>query len=215
MPMSNREAAAALRTGVTQRIDVGRVNFFDLVGEPVERYFVNVSSFGLAASVIKRVKSAKVFDWLPVEGLRGKANFAVSTLQEVLDLGPVNIRVRFDDGEEKTLRTVNFCVANARYFGGGMMIAPDAKLNDGMFDVVNIGDLSTAKIMLRGYTLYRGTHNTLPEVKSMLARKVEIAATDEATEILLETDGELPGRLPATYEVIPAALKVRVPLGCF
>jgi len=211
MPMGHREAAAALRDGVTRVIDVGRVRFHDTKGEVVERYFLNVSSFGLAASVIKRVKSAKVFDWLPAEGLRGKANFAVSTLQEVLDLDPVNVHVRFDDGEERTLRTINLCVANARYFGGGMMIAPDADLNDGLFDVVNIGDLSTAKIILRGYTLYRGTHEALAEVKTTTARKLEVSLVDESREMLLETDGELPGRLPAVYEVVPSAIRVRVP----
>jgi YegS/Rv2252/BmrU family lipid kinase len=211
MPPPTREAAAALRDGETQRIDVGRVRFHDLEGEPAERYFLNVSSFGLAASVIKRVKSARAFDWMPGHAIRGKANFAVSTLQEIFGLDAVNIRVRFDDGWEKTLRTVNFCIANARYFGGGMMIAPEAKLNDGLLDVVNIGDLSTARILLKGHTLYRGTLNDLPEVKTMLARKIEASAADDTEQILIETDGELPGRLPATYEVVPSALNVRIP----
>jgi diacylglycerol kinase (ATP) len=213
MPLSIRDAAAALRDGETRLIDAGRVQFHDLNGEPVERYFLNVSSFGLAASVIKRVKSARAFDWLPVDAFRGKANFAVSTLQELIDLEPVNIRVRIDDGWEKPLRTINFCVANARYFGGGMMVAPDAKLNDGLLDVVNIGDLSTAQILLKGHTLYRGTLNDLPEVKTTLARKIEASPADDDQEILLETDGELPGRLPAIYEVVPSALSVRVPRG--
>jgi diacylglycerol kinase (ATP) len=212
MPLTSRDAAAALRNGETRTVDAGLVTFRGNDGKQVKRYFLNVSSFGLAASVIKRVKSAKVFDWLPVEGLRGRANFAVSTLQEVLDLEPVNIRVRIDDGEEKTLRTVNFCIANARYFGGGMMIAPKAKINDGLLDIVNIGDISTAKILLRSYTLYRGTHNDLPEVKSTQARKVEVSAADPSVEILLETDGELPGKLPATYELVHDAIRVRVPV---
>ena len=211
MPVSSREAAAALRDGETRRIDVGRVLFDDLEGNLIERYFLNVSSFGLAASVIKRVKLAKAFDWLPADAIRGKANFAVSTLRELIDLDPVNIRVRIDDGPERSLRTINFCVANARYFGGGMMVAPDAKLNDGLLDVVNIGDLSTARILLKGHTLYRGTHNDLPEVNTTLVRKVEASPADNTQEILLETDGELPGRLPAVYEVVPDALNVRVP----
>lgn len=210
MPLNNRDAAAALRNGKTKRIDVGKVTFTYLSGELVSRYFLNVSSFGLSASIIKRVKSAKVFDWLPVESVRGRANFAVSTLREVIDLDPVTIRVRIDDGEEKTLRTINFCIANARYFGGGMMIAPEAKITDGLFDVVNIGDISTAKIMLNAHTLYRGTLANLKEVKSTLARRIEVSAFDPSTEILLETDGELPGKLPATYEIVPSALRVRV-----
>lgn len=211
LPLTNRDAAAALRDGKTQRMDVGKVTFHDLEGNTVERYFLNVSSFGLAASIIKRVKSAKIFDWFPVDSVRGRVNFAASTLLEVLDLNPVIIRVKIDDAEEKTLQTINFCLANARYFGGGMKIAPNAKINDGLLDVINIGDLSTAKILLNAYTLYRGTHNDLPEVKTTLAKKIEVRSFDDTTEILLETDGELPGKLPATYEIVPDALRIRVP----
>ena len=212
MPHSNREAAVALRDGQTKSMDVGKVTFCDHAGKPASRYFLNVSSVGLAAEIIKRVKSAKVFDWLPVESVRGKANFAVSTLQEILDLDPALIRVRFDDGNESTLQTIAFCVANSRYFGGGMMIAPEARINDGLLDVVNIGDIGTAKIILNALTLYRGTHNRLDEVNSTLAQRIEIAAADPSREILIETDGELPGKLPATYEIVPNALRVRVPL---
>ena len=211
LPHTNREAAVALRDGKTKSMDVGRVTFCDHSGNPASRYFLNVSSVGLAADIIRRVKSAKVFDWLPVESVRGKANFAVSTLWEVLDLDPALVRVRFDDGEESTLQTIAFCIANSRYFGGGMMIAPDAKINDGLLDVVNIGDISTAKIIVNALTLYRGTHNRLDEVNSTLAKKIEISAADPSIDILLETDGELPGKLPATYEVVPDALKIRVP----
>ncbi len=211
IPRSNREAAACLRTGKTRLVDVGKVTFHDLTGKTVSRFFLNVSSVGLAAEVIKRVKSAKAFDWLPVESFRGKANFAFSALQEVLDLEPSLVKVRFDDGEEHTLQTIAFCVANARYFGGGMMIAPDATINDGMLNIVNIGDIGTAKILLNAYSIYRGTHQSLPEVKSKLAKKIEISAAGQFGTILLETDGELPGKLPATYETVPNALRVRVP----
>lgn len=211
LPHTNREAAAALRDGDTKLMDVGKVTFTDHSDKSVSRYFLNVSSVGLAADIIKRVKSAKVFDWLPVESVRGRANFAVSTLQEVLDLDPSLVRVRFDDGEEHTLQTIAFCIANSRYFGGGMMIAPDAKINDGLLDVVNIGDISTAKVLVNALSLYRGTHHRLDEVNATLAKRIEINAADLSKEILLETDGELPGKLPAVYEVVPNALRVRVP----
>lgn len=211
LPHTNRDAAAALRDGETRRIDAGRVTFHDHDGIEVSRYFLNVSSAGLAATIIKRVKSAKVFDWLPVESMRGRANFAVSTLQEVMDLEPATVRVRFDDGEEHSLLTIAFCVANSRYFGGGMMIAPDAKINDGLLDVVNVGDIGTLKVLLNAWSLYRGTHQKLDEVKSTQARRVEIRPADDDETVLIETDGELPGRLPAVYEIVPDAIKVRVP----
>jgi diacylglycerol kinase (ATP) len=211
VPQGHREAAVALRDGVTKRIDIGRVMFHDHNGKEVSRYFVNVSSAGLAAEVIKRVKSQKMFDWLPIESLRGKANFAASTLQEIVNLEGTTLRVKFDDGEDHQLRTIAFCVANARYFGGGMMIAPDAKLNDGLLDVVNISDLTTMRIVMKARALYNGTLGSLSEVKMTTARRVEISAANEKEEILIETDGELPGKLPATYEIIPNALRVRVP----
>ena len=209
IPQSSREAARTLRDGKTRRIDVGRVTFQNHQGESVSRYFLNVSSFGLAASIIERVKGNKALEWLPLGGVRGRANFALSTLQEVVGLDAVTVRVRIDGGEEKMLQTVNFCVANARYFGGGMLIAPNAKLDDGLFDLVNIGDIRTAKILLNAYTLYNGSHLDLREVKSTLVKRIEVSPASPSSEIHLETDGELPGRLPAVYEIIAKALRVR------
>lgn len=211
MPRSSREAARELRDGKTKRIDVGRVTFQSHEGKSVSRYFLNVSSFGLAASIIERVKSNKTLDWLPLGGVRGRASFALSTLQEVVGLDAVTVRVKINGGEEKLLQTVNFCVANARYFGGGMMIAPNAKLDDGRLDLVNIGDIRTARILLNAYTLYSGSHLDLREVKSSLAKRIEVSPVDQNADIHLETDGELPGRLPAVYEVVPMALRVRAP----
>ena len=211
LPLNNREAAAALRDGITKTIDAGRVTFQSNDGEAVSRYFLNISSVGLAAGVIKRVKGSKVFDWLPIEGVRGKANFAVSALQEIVDIEPVAVRVRIDDGNEHTVQTICLCIANSCFFGGGMMIAPHAKLNDGLLDIVNVGDMTTAKIILNAYSLYRGTHLHLDEVKSTRVRKIEVSAADSSQEILLETDGEMPGKLPAVYEIVPNAIRVRVP----
>src|SRR5688572_14292717 len=211
MPQSSREAARALRKAETRWIDVGRVIFQNHSDETVSRYFVNVSSIGLAASIIERVKSNKALDWIPLGGVRGRASFALSTLQEVVGLDALTVRVRIDGGEERPLSTVNFCVANARYFGGGMMIAPNAKLDDGFLDVVNIGDIRTAKILLNAYTLYNGSHLDLSEVKSSLAKRIEVSQAQPGVEIHLETDGELPGKLPAVYEAVPRALRVRTP----
>ena len=211
MPLGAREAAQTLKVGNTKRIDVGRVTFQDHEGRELSRYFLNVSSVGLAASIIERVKSSSHANWLPIQSLRGKASFALSTLQEVFGIEYATVRVRIDDSEEKSLNTLNFCVANARYFGGGMLIAPEAKIDDGYFDVINIGDLGTLKILLNAHKLYWGTHLELPEVRTRLARRIELRAADPDCKIHLETDGELPGRLPAVYEIVPKALSLRVP----
>ena len=210
LPTETREAARSLREGVTKQIDVGKVTFLDHDGEETSRYFLNVASFGLSAAIIERVKSSNIVGWIPHDILRGKTNFALSTLQEVLGLNFETVRVKFDDNEAKPLNTINFCVCNSRFFGGGMKIAPEAVINDGFFDVVNIGDIKTAKIILNAYKLYGGSHLSLPEVKSTLARKIEVSPVN-SEEIHIEVDGELPGKLPATFEILPKALKVRVP----
>ena len=210
MPSTIRRASEELKNGVTKRIDVGKVTFVNHQNATEERYFLNIASVGIGASIIERVKSGGKMGWLAFDSLRGKASFAYSTLQEVLNLNARTIRVRFDDESVKALQTIVFCVANARYFGGGMKIAPDAVIDDGLFDVVNIGDIKTAKIVLNVGKLYRGTHYSLDEVKHTTARRIEVSAFG-GEEIHLETDGELPGKLPAVFEILPGALKVRVP----
>ncbi|HXG83111.1 MAG TPA: diacylglycerol kinase family protein [Pyrinomonadaceae bacterium] len=211
IPHSTRETAEYLRGGLTKTIDVGKVTFVNHAGENTSRYFLNVSSFGLSAAINERVKIKDSLKWLPGDVLRGKAKFALSTLQEVLESEFTTVKVSIDGADEKMLNTTNFCVANARYFGGGMKIAPGAKLDDGFFDVVNIGDIKTAKILTNAYRLYSGSHLSLDEVKHKNAKRIEIRAADQNQTIFIETDGELPGRLPAVYEIVPLALKVRIP----
>jgi YegS/Rv2252/BmrU family lipid kinase len=211
MPIEMREAARALKNGKTKAIDVGKVTYTDHDGSSATRFFLNVTSFGLAASIIERVKGSSSLNWLPLDSVRGRASFALSMLQEIVGLDAIAVRVKIDDGEERPLQTVNFCVANSRYFGGGMMIAPDAKLDDGNLDVINIGDIKTAKVILNAHTLYRGTHLDLTEVKDTLAKRIEARPLNVGDEVHIEIDGELPGKLPAVYEVVPKALRVRVP----
>lgn len=211
MPLSHADAARILRTGETKLMDVGKVTFQDFQDKTVSRFFLNVSSFGLASAIIRRVKSTTLTNLLPLHSVRGRAGFALSTLREVFGLDPLTIRIRIDDAEEKTLNSINFCVANSRYFGGGMKIAPHAKINDGFLNIINIGDIGTAKILFNAYTLYTGTHLDLREVHDHLARKIEVSAADPTQEIRIETDGELPGKLPAAFEVVPKALRIRIP----
>ena len=212
MPADARDAARALRKGKTRTIDVGKVSYLNSKGSEESRYFLNVSSFGLSAEIGERVSTNSFFKWLPFGNtVRGKAKFAFSAFQEVFEIQPKLIKVAFDDRDFNLLQTLNFCICNAGFFGGGMNIAPDAKLNDGFLDVINIGDIKTARILRKGYKLYNGSHLELPEVKGSLAKKIEVKPADKNDLINIETDGERPGRLPATFEIIPKALKIRVP----
>lgn len=197
IPSRSRDAARILRTGRTVRIDVGRVSYTDQNGRDATRYFVGVASCGMSTRVIERVKTDDV-------------SFVNALLKTAMRNTPVRLAVQLDDSHERHLVVSNLCIANARYFGGGMKIAPDAKLTDGKLDIVSIGDLSAVKIFTSAPRVYTGSHLSMPEVSHALARKLTVRASDRNAEVALEVDGELPGKLPATFQIIPEALRVRV-----
>lgn len=211
IPSNSREAASVLRTGRTVRIDVGRVSYFDHDGKEAMRYLLGVASCGMSTKVIERVKAGGP-DWLPAntpKWIGGRISFGASLLQTAMRITPTRVVVQLDDDHERHLLVSNLCIANARYFGGGMKIAPDAKLTDGKFDVVGIGDLSAVKIFTSAPRVYTGSHLSMSEVSHALARKISVRPADRAAEVALEIDGELPGRLPATFQIVPEALRVR------
>jgi YegS/Rv2252/BmrU family lipid kinase len=213
IPTRSRDAARILRGGTTRHIDVGRVTFTNKDGDNDTRYFLGVASFGMSADVIERVKeggthrlAGKVPKWLS-----GRLSFGVSMLQTAVQSSTTRVVVQLDDTNEKHLTVTNLCIANARFFGGGMKIAPAAKLTDGQFDVITIGDLGPLKILTNAPRLYLGAHMGMDEVRHDLARKIVARAAVKGAEIILEVDGELAGRLPATFQVVPRALRIRCP----
>lgn len=213
IPVRAADAARALRTGRTRLMDVGRATFINHDGAQASRYFLGVASFGMSAEVIERVKENSS-EWLPDVGsriLKGKLSFAVAMLQTTLVAEKKIVSVQLDEQFERCLTVTNLCIANARYFGGGMKIAPEAKLNDGQFDVVSIGDLSAAEILANAHQLYLGTHLGMQQVHHTRATCVRARSANDDAAIALELDGELPGRLPATFEILPRALRVRCP----
>ncbi len=203
IPRRMADAARVLRCGITRRMDAGRASFINHAGVEEGRYFLGVASFGMSGEVIRRVKESDS-DWLS-----GKAAFALAMLQTTLTRQNTTALVQLEDNRERRLTVANVCISNARYFGGGMKIAPEAKLNDGLFDIVTIGDLGALKILTNAHQLYIGTHLGMQQVNHTLAKKVTIRPVQKDERIALEIDGELPGHLPASFEIVPGALRVR------
>lgn len=213
IPSRSSDAAGILRDGQTRLIDVGRVTFTRSDGEHESRYFLGVASFGMSADVVARVKEGGP-EWLPARGpkwLTGRISFGFAMFQTALKMGPTRVVVHLDDDPARHLTVANLCIANARYFGGGMKIAPDAKLTDGKFDVISIGDLGTARILANAPRLYLGAHLSMEEVGHALATKVVARPINIDQRIEIEVDGEIPGQLPATFQILPGALRVRCP----
>ena len=210
IPLRASEAARVLRGGRTRRMDAGRVSFLNDAGAEESRYFVNVASFGMGSDVIERVKENS---WLPAGASRllgGRLAFAAAAIQTAVLFEKPAVHVRLDEGQESRLVVTNFCVANARFFGGGMKIAPEANVSDGFFDVVAIGDMSPLKILANSYRVYLGAHLGMREVSHARARRVKARAV-LGDDVKLEVDGELLGKLPAEFEILPGALRVRCP----
>jgi diacylglycerol kinase (ATP) len=208
VPARAADAARALREGKARLMDAGRVTFAAEGGAEESRYFLNVASFGMGGDVIRRVKRQS---WLGAGGPRlvgGRLAFAAAAAQSAVTFDRPAVRVSLDGGEETQLAVTNFAVANARFFGGGMKIAPEARIDDGLFDVVAVGDMSALSIFGNSYRLYLGTHLGLRDVRHARARRVS-ARPAAGAEVSLEIDGELVGRLPASFELLPKALRVR------
>jgi YegS/Rv2252/BmrU family lipid kinase len=213
IPARPAAAARILRDGQTRVIDVGKVIFTNDKGAQESCYFLGVASFGMSAAVIARVKEGAP-EWLPTKGpkwLTGRVSFGVALLQTALKMPATRVMVQLDDDPARHLTVANLCIANARYFGGGMKIAPNARLTDGKFDVISVGDLGAARILANAPRLYLGAHLSMAEVGHALATKVVARPTDNDQRVEIEVDGEILGQLPATFQILPRALRVRCP----
>ncbi len=196
-------AARVVAAGHRRRIDVGRLEFRASDGQPAHRMFANIASFGVSGVVDRLVnESGKKL---------GRLGFLWATARATLSYKNQRVQLVFDgkDRAELTINTV--AVANGRYFGGAMMVAPDAELDDGAFDVVAIGDLGFTDLVTSGRRLYKGTHLAMAKVSVRRARIIEAEPIAPGAIVELDVDGEAPGRLPARFEIVPGALWMAVP----
>jgi YegS/Rv2252/BmrU family lipid kinase len=199
----NTDAAAAiarLRSGGTRQVDVGRVDFAD----GSHRFFVNIADCGIGGEVVARVNRSK----RKAGGLRGTIVFLWTSLAVLMTYPGCDVVVDVD-GVSVTRRLRNVVIANGRYFGGGMKIAPGAQVDNGTFDVVLVGMTSKLGALTGIPGLYKGTHLTRPEVEVMRGKTVRVS-TSASTPVLFDLEGEQIGQAPATVTCLPKALTVVV-----
>jgi diacylglycerol kinase family enzyme len=141
------------------------------------------------------------------KALGGKLTFFYALVR--VFLGWQNTVVDVDlDGAHRSARMHDVVVANGQYHGGAMWLAPNARPDDGLFDVLLIGDVTKVDFATTAPKIYRGTHLAHPKVDLKQARVVVV---DGAETLPIELDGEQVGTTPARFEVVPGALRVRVP----
>jgi YegS/Rv2252/BmrU family lipid kinase len=191
-------AAELILRGQVRKCDVGilRCGAFD--GTPRARYFMNIADAGFGGQLAGRVNQSTKLFGSSVSYLLG----LLKTLA-IYRNRRVRIHVDADFSEDRIVNSV--IVANGQYFGGGMWIAPNARTNDGLFDLVIIGDISRREAIANINRLYKGTLAQHPKVTTLTGRKVRLEAE---SEVLIEADGDVPGKLPATFAVLPGALQI-------
>ena len=196
-----------LARGNVMPADLGVVEFEDHRGQRIWRLFVNITSFGIGGLVDKKVNES-------TKALGGKTSFFIGTVKAMFAYKNKLVNLKVTSGTDtvldESMRINNVAVANGQYFGGGMWVAPQAKMDDGLFDVIILGDLTKRDVIFRGSRIYKGTHLALDKVKMFRGTRVE-ADCDE--EVLIDMDGEQPGRLPITLDVLPQAIRLIAPAG--
>ena len=180
--------------------DLGRATYRAWAGGDAVTRFANIASTGMSSAIARRANET-------TKALGGKVSYLWATFAVFAGWNATDLRVSVDD-EIRGGRMHDVIVANGRYFGGGMMIAPEADPEDGRFDVLLLGDLTKRDLLLTLPKTYKGKH--LPHPKAELLRGANV--TVDADEPLpIELDGEQPGTTPVRFEVEPRALRVRVP----
>ena len=207
MPIELHDAAKVIAANHTQAIDVGRLEFVATNGVKTTRMFANIASFGVSGVVDRLVnESGKKL---------GRLSFALATARATWSYKNQRVQLTFDgDAHGRIEATINtVAVANGKFFGGAMKVAPNAELDDGQFDVIAMGDFGFADLVKSGRRLYQGTHLGMGKVSARRAKLVEAEPVDPSGVVELDVDGEPLGRLPARFELLPGALKVVVPEG--
>ncbi|HEV8595861.1 MAG TPA: diacylglycerol kinase family protein [Thermoplasmata archaeon] len=194
------EVLDRLRRSRRRAIDVGLVEHPDLKGRPSSRYFVNIAEFGSGAAVVEKVNRS----W---KLLGGRMTFLLAILSTMPKYRNTRAEFRLADGTTGDGVMNTFVVANGRHFGTNLLPAPNAEIDDGLFDVVIIGDIDWAYVKKHLKDLRRGTHLGLKEVTFHRTPDLVTVSKERA---YLELDGELVGYDPTRFTCIPRAIDLLV-----
>lgn len=197
VPDRFEDAVRAVLEGETRTIDLGRV---ECEGSP-SRFFANVGSAGMSGAVARRANGMS-------KALGGRMTFFYALTREFLAWKNTEVTVELDGGVRRQGRLHDVIVANGNFHGGGMKLAPGAQQDDGLFDVVTIGDVDKLDFVTTAPKLYSGRYLSHPKVELLRSATVAI---DAARRLPVEVDGEPIGTTPARFEVVPGALRLRVP----
>jgi diacylglycerol kinase (ATP) len=196
-------AIAALGpSGSTRSIDLGRTRYVAHDGKIARRFFLVGADLGLGGETTALVEAQPA----RAKAMGGLLTYLVAAIGAILAHQPAEITYAIDDRPPITAKVNMIFVANGAYTGGGMHIAPSASLDDGRFDVLILRQTPKLEILTRLLpAIYRGSHLSHPAVQHLRASRVQVEAS---ARLLLQIDGEQPGRAPTEFTIAPRALRV-------
>ena len=183
-------------------MDVICVTYTTPHGSTATRYALNIVSAGLGGIVVRSVK--QILQFVP----RGPLAYFAAILRSLHRYRYDDVQVWVDKRDLGTHRIRNIAVANGRYFGGGLKIAPYANVDDGTLDLVLLDNVPFFRLLRDVRSIYAGNHSLdLPYLRHIRARTVTLRPCS-GRPVYLDIDGEGIGQLPATLEVVPSAIRI-------
>ncbi len=196
-----KAAVDTLFHGTPRAIDVGQVRF----GDHAPRYFLNVSGCGFDALAAQRVNENR--DRRGWRHIRGMPAYLCAVLQELATLRAASLRLEAD-GQVFEQRAMLCAIANATSYGGGMRVAPDALLDDGLFDICTIAEAGRWEFLRAFPGVFKGTHVSHPKVTMRRAREIYLSSEPPLPVLV---DGDVLGTTPVRFSILPCALEIMAP----
>jgi YegS/Rv2252/BmrU family lipid kinase len=191
IPLEPVAACAVLAANVVRELDLGEVN---------SRTFISIASCGFDSDANRIANETKL--------VRGKLVYSYGALRALVGWRPAKFEVTIDGRDTRTFRGYTVAAANSGAYGGGMLLAPSASLQDGALDVVTVEHIPKLRYLRLLPTVFTGEHVRQRAVQVTRASEVRITADRPFT---MYADGDPIAELPATVSVLPGAVKVIVP----
>lgn len=201
IPSGLKNSLQVISEGPSTRIDIGRVTYRSFSGKEEERLFLNVADFGFGGEVAKTFNQRRMN--------KRPSSYLRCMLSAIFKYNSKRLKIKTDQEEIPEDEYLMGAVANGKIFGKGMKIAPQACLNDRFFDFVLVKGMRLLEFFLNCWKVYTGTHLSHPKISMMRTQKIKAIPSRNESDVLIELDGELPGKLPATFEIVPKGFLVK------
>jgi YegS/Rv2252/BmrU family lipid kinase len=200
IPSDLGRALEVARDGRPRAVDVGRATYHSWDGSEASAYFANFAGAGISGAIARRANTTS-------KALGGRISFFAATVAVFASWKSADMSLQIDGGR-RSGQMFEVLAMNGDYAAGGMWVTPDAEPDDGRLDVLLIGDVTKLDFVRTFPKIYRGKHLSHPKIDVLHGTAVDV---DAAPAVPIVLDGEQPGTTPARFELVPQAVRVRVP----